>query len=180
MKKQTKKLTIILDNNVHLIFSEKNLEITLCEENFLFSLLQPIEPERDDQDRILELFPQFNYQNKKNLETHCYGNGPFCRFKINADPQPGVYLWVVDHTIIYIGETNNLKKRFNTGYGNISPRNCFKGGQTTNCKMNQVVLKMAKENKYVNLYFYKTDKYKDVEKELLKSINTEYNKKNNI
>ena len=68
MKKQTKIITIKLDNNVCLTFSEKNLEITLCEKSFEFSLLQPIQPERDNQDRILELSPQFNYQNKKSLK----------------------------------------------------------------------------------------------------------------
>lgn len=35
----------------------------------------------------------------------------------------------------YIGETDNLEKQFRQGYGNISPRNCFKGGQSTNYKM---------------------------------------------
>ena len=50
---------------------------------------------------------------------------------------------VRDGQIIYIGETAGLRQRFNMGYGNISPRNCYVGGQSTNCKMNKIVPKLA-------------------------------------
>ncbi len=29
-----------------------------------------------------------------------------------------------------------MQKRVNSGYGKISPKNCFKDGQSTNCKVN--------------------------------------------
>jgi hypothetical protein len=38
-----------------------------------------------------------------------------------------------------VGECANLSARFNTGYGNISPKNCFKGVQETNCRLNNLL-----------------------------------------
>lgn len=104
----------------------------------------------------------------------------FCKFKLKSDKVDnisGVYIWVLDNEIIYIGETNKLKDRFNTGYGIICPRNIFKGGQSTNCKMNRVILNKAKENKYVTIYFHKTPYYKKIESFLLSKYKTEYNSK---
>ena len=65
------------------------------------------------------------------------------------------------------------------GYGNISPKNCFVGGQRTNYKMNKVVLQMYSENKKIDIYFFETKSYKKVEEDLLLSIETPYNVKNN-
>lgn len=144
-----------------------------------FMFLQIIDVERDSNGLVIEDAPQSRYQNIHNLKLHGYGGGTFCKFKISADEVPGVYLWIVDDEIIYIGETANLRNRFNTGYGVISARNCFEGGQTTNCKMNKVVLECAKQNKEIKLYFYQTEKFKEVELELLRSINTKYNVKDN-
>lgn len=100
-------------------------------------------------------------------------------FSISAGNWPGVYLWIVDSQIINIGETNNLKRRFNMGYGIISPRNCYIGGQSTNCKINKVVLDFYKQGKIISLYFYRTELHKQVELELLRKISTPYNVKDN-
>ena len=81
--------------------------------------------------------------------------------------------------IIYIGETVNLKRRFNVGYGKISPRNCYMGGQSTNCKMNKVVMEYYKCGKPISLYFHQTEDHKYVELDLLKKIETRYNAKDN-
>jgi len=107
------------------------------------------------------------------------GDGAFCKFTIEAGNWSGVYLWVVNNEIIYIGETENLHKRYNAGFGQISPRNCFQGGQSTNCKMNKVVLDKSEKGQFIDLYFLETQNYKQVELELLRIIDTPYNKKNN-
>ena len=88
-------------------------------------------------------------------------------------------MWVVDNAIIYIGETENLSQRFNIGYGNISPRNCYVGGQSTNCKMNKIVLELYEQGKIIDLYFYETKDYKSVELDLLRNMKTPYNVKDN-
>ncbi len=144
-----------------------------------FCYLQQLIPECDASGCIIQYYPQNGYDNKKNLLLSYHGKGAFCRFSINAGDWPGVYLWVVDNRIVYIGETDSLQRRFNMGYGHISPRNCYVGGQSTNCKMNKVILSLYERGKTVSLYFYNTADYKQVELELLGKINTLYNVKDN-
>ena len=45
----------------------------------------------------------------------------------------------LDGDLRYVGECANLSARFNVGYGNISPKNCFSGGQETNCRLNNLL-----------------------------------------
>lgn len=144
-----------------------------------FRFLQQLSPECDDDGQIVRHYPQDSYHNRNGIPLSDYGKGAFCRFSISAGDWPGVYLWVVDGAIIYIGETAGLKRRFNMGYGNISPRNCYVGGQSTNCKMNKVVLSLHEKGKTVGLYFYQTADYKRIELDLLGRTNTPYNVKNN-
>ena len=108
-----------------------------------FRLISNIEPERDQYGRVLEEHPASRYNNRKRLSLNLYGEGPFCRFRIEADKQIldslGVYAIVEEsERALYIGKcsgrTSTFGKRFNTGYGTIHPRNCYKGGQSTNCR----------------------------------------------
>lgn len=142
-----------------------------------FYYSQEIVAKHDTNGCVIKYYPQREYDNKKDLPLLYYGTGAFCRFSIIADDWPGVYLWIADSKIIYIGETVNLRRRFNMGYGCISPRNCYVGGQSTNCKMNKVILNLYEKGKTVSLYFYKTKDHKKVELELLKKIKTQYNVK---
>ena len=151
--------------------------ITVC--GYEFEFLQIIEPERGKNGEIKRDYPQNRYIYKKNLPLSPYGAGPFCHFSITAGSVGGVYLWVVDDRIVYIGEAVNLRKRFNSGYGNISPRNCYAGGQNTNCRMNRIVLELCEQGKEIRLYFFQTQKHKAVELELLRKIKTAYNIKDN-
>lgn len=144
-----------------------------------FRYLQQLAPECDASGQIKKFFPQNEYDNRNGLALIKHGEGAFCRFSINTGDGPGVYLWVVNDQIVYIGETENLQRRFNTGYGIISPRNCYIGGQSTNCKMNRVVLDLYEQGKIISLYFNNTKEYKRVELDLLKKINTVYNVKDN-
>ncbi len=140
-----------------------------------FHFVQYLIPKCDTKGNILKYYPQNKYNNEKGLPLSYHGKGAFCRFSINAGDWPGVYLWVIDGQIIYIGETINLQQRFNKGYGTISPRNCYIGGQNTNCKMNKIILDYHELGKIISLYFYPTMEYKLVELELLKNVNTLYN-----
>ena len=124
-----------------------------------------------------EIYPQPEYKNKKALPLHEYGEGAFCKFSVCLPENSGVYLMVVDKIIVYIGETYNLRERFNNGYGNISPRNCYKGGQSTNCRINKNVLTLCKEGKKVRIYVYITDERKHVERKLISLVNPPWNKK---
>lgn len=156
-----------------------NTKDTISLNGYEFKYLQSLSPERSEDGSIKLFHPQNDYDNIKNLPLSKYGSGSFCKFSINADEVPGVYIWIVDDEIIYIGETVNLMSRFNHGYGVIHPRNCYVGGQSTNCKMNKVVLENVLNNKEVKIYFYQTPDYKAVEFYLLKNLRTKYNVKDN-
>jgi hypothetical protein len=65
---------------------------------------------------------------------------PFCKFTVPRRYQTsGAYALTADGELRYIGERANLAARFNAGYGNISPKNCYRGGQETNCHLNNLL-----------------------------------------
>ena len=102
-----------------------------------FSLVSEIRPDSDTEGNIRRFMPQDQYDNRKNLPLHAYGNGPFCGFRIPSDlHKEGVYVLTVDKGVVYVGERIDLSLRYNAGYGQIAPRNCYKGGQRTNCRIN--------------------------------------------
>jgi len=127
---------------------------------------------------INEFSPQSRYHNKKGLELHNYGNGSFCKFKIPNDYQKaGVYIIVVDGLPKYVGESENLSTRFNAGYGNISPRNCYTPrGQQTNCRINRLILESIKKGNKIKLLFQETNNRVRLEEQLIQEINPEWNR----
>jgi hypothetical protein len=150
--------------------------LMIGQRSFLFQ--QTIEPERDTGGVIKEFRPQERFANPAGLPLHDYGEGPFCVFRITAPTGlAGVYAFVVDGDVRYLGECEDLRARFNAGYGNISPRNCFIGGQPTNCKINVIVLKEARASRRIDLYFCRTSlaERKSVEHELLSQFSPPWN-----
>ncbi len=106
-----------------------------------------------------------------------YGNKFYCTFSLPELPSSsGVYLWVRRGIVEYIGKTNNFRERFSrTNYGHISPYNCRKGGQTTNCKMNSAVVDNYPDQ--FAIYIHQTTDYSGVETALLRKYpGTRYNR----
>ena len=120
-----------------------------------FSYVCEIIPKLNSEGNVMEIFPQSKYENKKNLNLNKYGKGPFCKFTIDRkySGKSGVYVILVNNEIQYVGECDDFFKRFGMGYGNISPRNCFEGGQLTNCRINADILSVFKLKKSIHLYF---------------------------
>ena len=139
-------------------------------EKYKFQFLKVIKTNLDEKSNLISYSPQSRYNNKKNLKLNKNGDGSFCKFKLNIQKDSGVYLWEVNNNIIYIGESINLYKRFNNGYGNISPRNCFIGGQSTNCKMNKIVKYFYENNLNIKIYYLQTNDYQFIEKELIQKL----------
>ena len=95
-----------------------------------FEYVCDIEPLRETDGSLRHHMSQGRYINARNLPLNRYGSGPFCKFRIpNRLEVSGVYVLTVDGAPRYVCECANLSARFNAGYGNISPKNCFKGGQ---------------------------------------------------
>ncbi len=142
-----------------------------------FNKVCNILPNRDELGNIRTYMPQDRYNNINKLALNRYGLGPFLKFKIcNNYNKPGVYALTIGNMIKYIGETVNLSNRFNNGYGNISPRNCYKNGQETNCRLNSIIFEQINNGKDVMLWFCQTINYKQIEADLRLSLKPEWNK----
>ncbi len=72
-----------------------------------------------------------------------YGDLTYCKFWVDDErvlAAKGLYLYLVNNTLQYIGRCrDSFKRRFNQGYGTIHPKNCFIDGQATNCHINALV-----------------------------------------
>lgn len=83
------------------------------------------------------------------------GDNVFCEFSISSTQLSrlkGVYCFTVGETIKYFGRSHDpFEKRLNQGYGHISPKNCYRDGQSTNCHLNSLIAKYFSE---VNFYVY--------------------------
>ena len=130
-------------------------------DNFEFKFACYLVPELDDDGKCVAKMPQGRYKNAKTLFRNAYGGGPFCKFRIPRHHKTsGVYALLVDGSIKYVGECINLSARYNSGYGNISPRNCFKGGQETNCRLNAQVFREVHLGRRVELWFHASREHK--------------------
>lgn len=131
---------------------------------------------------------------KNELPLNRYGKNSFCKFRVSRDTDGdiktllmnGVYLFVVEDEVKYLGKTTQtFKKRFGgTGYGSISPRNCFVGGQSTNCKLNAKMNEWCNQKLDVKIYttnnvFSSNGEIAKLELKLLNLFDFELNKQHN-
>ena len=72
-----------------------------------------------------------------------HGDSVFCDFSISKTIQSqakGIYCFAINEAIKYIGRSHDpFEKRLNQGYGHISPKNCYRDGQSTNCHVNSLI-----------------------------------------
>lgn len=136
-----------------------------------------IEPLRGTDGSLRQHMPQERYKNARNLPLNRYGSGPFCKFTIPSRFQvSGVYVLTLDGAPQYVGECANLSARFNAGYGNISPKNCFKGGQETNCRLNSLLYTALLAGQRISLWFFRTADYKSLELTLRGTLRLTWNR----
>ncbi len=139
----------------------------LVVEGYRFEHVTDLAPVRLIDGVVRAFMPQSQYANECGLPFNKYGMGPFCKFTAPRSSQRGgVYLLVVGADIRYVGECANLSARFNNGYGNISPKNCYKGGQETNCRINNLIYTSSIEGETLSLFFHETADYKNAEAQL--------------
>ena len=148
---------------------------------YSFESVGPIQPARDESGEVIGELPQPRYRNENNLPLNKYGRGPFCRFRVARGWQSsGVYVLMNGDDPLYVGECQNLDDRWGSnGYGGISPRNCYKGGQETNCRINNLIYKDTKTGAGFELWFHPVERDKRareaVESELIDSLNPPWN-----
>lgn len=128
-----------------------------------------IKAEVSENGDIITYNPADKYKKKETTNLNEYGKLDFCYLlKMALCKDSGVYAIYENDKLIYIGRAKNFCSRWGkVNYGAISPKNCYVGGQSTNCKINGYICEKLKEGKKLELYFYKTEDYKVVEKNLL-------------
>jgi hypothetical protein len=142
-----------------------------------FAHICDIEPQKEKNGLVTSFAPQDRYKHKNRLPLNKYGAGNFCKFTIPKGYKvSGVYAILINKELKYIGECVNLSSRFNSGYGNISPRNCFKGGQETNCRINKLIYNAAKNGDDISLLFLNTGNHRTIENGLILMNGPDWNR----
>jgi hypothetical protein len=141
-----------------------------------FERIAALDPQRGSDGSLIELMPQSRYAKAAISTLNRYGRGPFCKFSIPWSHQgAGVYVITVEGRTVYVGECEHLAKRFNMGYGTIQPKNCYVGGQATNCKVNALVLREVKAGRAPVLWFHPTEDRKSLEARLIAELRPMWN-----
>lgn len=142
-----------------------------------FEFVGPILPQRDEKGTILE----YAHNLPAGVLPNRYARGPFCTLgPVPFREGPGVYVITVCDDPVYVGECENLNRRFGPeGYGYISGRNCHSDGQSTNCKVNSRILQEFMKGNPVGLWFLRTPDRKNVEDEIVRKIRPPWNNRNN-
>ena len=147
-------------------------------EEYAFKLTARIELKIDKFGIPLEYHPAERHESKRSLQLNAHGDKSFCHFVLKPQKGSGSRLYhagvyaIAGTSVKYIGRTNSsLNQRFN-GYGSIQPRNCYEGGQSTNCRINNRVLEDSKAGEMLWVYFHETEQPNDLEAYLLNSLVT--------
>ncbi len=107
------------------------------------------------------------------------GDETYCQFKLGENLQgKGLYCYTVSGAMSYIGRTHDpFAKRINVGYGNISPKNCYIDGQSTNCHLNALIARTDWSQLRFFVCVMESDEDIDVrERELIRSHNPPWNR----
>ncbi len=149
---------------------------------YMFLHVGRIRPERDRRGAAIDEMPQSRYRNERDLPLHKYGRGPFGRIRIPKGWWgSGVYVLTNgDGRALYVGECQNLQSRWNDGFGRISPKNCYQGGQETNCRINSLIHQGTTTEENFVLWFYPVNGGKRareaVESELIAALKPPWNR----
>ena len=87
----------------------------------------------------------------------------------NVFKRKGLYSFSNNNEIKYIGRCRtNYRDRINNGYGRIAPRNCYIGGQSTNCRINHLFTQERDQIEFFVLPMEDITKIETLEKKLIK------------
>jgi hypothetical protein len=121
--------------------------------------------------------PAVRYANARGLSLNRYGSGPFARLVLRRLPlRPGVYAVVNGSDgVLYIGKaSDSLAQRWD-GYATIQPRNCFTGGQSTNCRINALILEAITAGRSLAVHVHETPEPIPLETRLIATVRPPWN-----
>ena len=126
---------------------------------------------------VAERMPQGSLPHEKGYSLHKYGSGPFADLVVPVlPPGPGVYVVAVNDRPVYAGRAAGLRERWGPrGYSRIHRRNCFTGGQPTNCKVNASITRHLMASDEVTLWTLETSEFIEAERRLLDALTPPWN-----
>jgi hypothetical protein len=132
---------------------------------------------RTPEGTVSEFMPQARYAKANTTRLNPHGGGPFCRFLVpDAPHRGGVYVLTADDKVMYIGKAQDFAERWGLSqYGSVQPKNCFVGGQSTNCKINAAVLRSTKAGQQLDLFFFDTEDRHAIEAWLIADLHPLWN-----
>ena len=118
-----------------------------------------ISVQRNPDGSVTEYAPQTRYAKRASTKLNRHGEGVFCRLSVSGLPiSGGIYLVISDGEVRYVGKAANLHNRWAAGqYGTIQPKNCYVGGQSTNCHINKRVLEDTRLSRKLELLYVVED-----------------------
>lgn len=141
-----------------------------------FKFAGAIKPKIDSSGTILVYSPQARYAKRDSVPLNNYGNGPFCEFRLKGLPHsPGVYVYIVEGKPMYVGQAVDLDSRF-YAYGHISPKNCYRGGRETNCRMNTLIYTTCSSGSTIDVYIRVTSEYGAFEAAMISDLRPQWNR----
>lgn len=123
--------------------------------------------------------PHLRFANVRDLRLNPHGLGPFTRLRTGLLPsKPGVYAIVIgEGEVVYVGRArDSLAIRWGRGgYSVIDPRNCFVGGQSTNCRINALITSELLTGRSPALLVHETASPSDLEVRLIATLRPRWN-----
>jgi hypothetical protein len=180
--------------NVPLSFSNETYEnVFACKNNK--TLKQTLEGDKYQKfkEKVYAVYPHyldekigiFHYTLKCNGDGYYneflnpYGDKRYSKFGISNETyssKHGLYIYCLNDKVVYIGKTiDSFYKRINQGYGNISPKNCFIDGQSTNCHINSLITNSRDKIKLYVCVLDNNEQICALEKELIHEYNPDWN-----
>ena len=142
-----------------------------------FLLVGIIQPKTEKDSAPCTYMPQERYPKATQTPLNPHGAGPFCRFNVDGLPDTsGIYAVTLNRKLTYVGIAKSLKRRWGPrGYALISPRNCYVGGQSTNCKVNHAILEAVRRKQAVELWIREMDEPRSLETQLIRELSPPWN-----
>lgn len=142
-----------------------------------FTLAGDIDAVRDSAGVIRSRTPQARYAKASDTSLNPHGDGPFADLVVPDLPSgPGVYAVTVAGELVYVGIAKDLRERWGPrGYSRIHPRNCYVGGQSTNCKVNAALLEALLAPTLCSLWICQTVEPRKLESALIVELQPRWN-----
>lgn len=143
-----------------------------------FTLAGPVESDRDPSGSPTTYTAWERFANPKGLALNKWGVGPFVRLRPPPLPKAaGVYAITQADRVLYLGIAKaDLFARWGRGgYSVIDPRNCYAGGQSTNCHVNHLIGQVLGQGGSIDLWFLTDPAPRPIELTLIRALHPPWN-----